>query len=166
MGVTKVQLGVQAFDEEILRKINRGHSLNEVAEATRMCRNAGIKICYHFMPNLPGSNPEKDKEMAKIMFADSRFQPDYLKVYPAMVIPGTELQKMWERGEYKSYGDEELKEVLKEVKKLTPVWCRIDRLVRDISKKWVSSGTVRTNMRQILQEELKKDGLSCSCIRC
>ncbi len=166
MGVTKVQLGVQAFDEEILKKINRGHSLDEVAEATRMCRNAGVKICYHFMPNLPGSTPEKDIEMAKIMFNDPRFEPDYLKVYPAMVIPTTELHKMWERGEYQSYADEDLKRVLKEVKRLTPRWCRIDRLVRDISKQWVSSGTLRTNLRQILQAELKKEGKKCLCIRC
>lgn len=166
MGVTKVQLGVQAFDEKILKKIERGHSLETVAEATRMCRNAGLKICYHFMPNLPGSSPEKDIEMAKIMFMDSRFGPDYLKVYPAMVIPTTELHKMWERGEYVSYGDEELKRVLMAVKALTPKWCRIDRLVRDISKKWVSSGSLVTNMRQLIQEELKKTGVKCQCIRC
>jgi len=165
-GVTKVQLGVQAFDEKILKKIERGHSLETVAEATRMCRNAGLKICYHFMPNLPGSNPEKDKEMAKEMFASPSFQPDYLKVYPVMVIPTTELYRMWKRGEYVSYGDNELKNVLKEVKKLTPKWCRIDRLVRDISKKWVSSGSLVTNMRQLLQEELKKEGKKCLCIRC
>jgi elongator complex protein 3 len=175
MGVTKVQLGVQAFDEQILKKINRGHGLDEVAEATRMCRNAGIKICYHFMPNLPGSTPEKDIEMAKIMFTDPRFEPDYLKVYPAMVIPTTELHEMWKRGEYQSYSDEDLKKVLKEVKRLTPRWCRIDRLVRDISKQWVSSGTMRTNLRQILQEELKtqkiknsknQNAVGCRCIRC
>ena len=166
MGVTKVQLGVQAFDEQILKKINRGHSLVEVAEATRFCRNAGIKICYHFMPNLPGSTPENDIEMAKIMFTDPCFQPDYLKVYPAMVIEGTELFQMWKRGEYESFSDIELKMVLKKIKKMTPRWCRIDRLVRDISKQWVSSGTLRTNLRQLLQEDLKKDGTKCECIRC
>ena len=166
MGVTKVQLGIQAFDEQILQKINRGHSLAEVAGSTRLCRNAGIKICYHFMPNLPGSTPEKDIEMAKIMFTDPRFQPDYLKVYPAVVIEGTELFQMWKRGEYESYSYEDLKNVLKEVKKNTTRWCRIDRLVRDISKQWVSSGTLRTNLRQLLQEELKKEGKKCECIRC
>jgi elongator complex protein 3 len=166
LGVTKVQLGVQAFDEEILKKIKRGHSLDEVAEATRMCRNAGLKICYHLMPNLPSSNPRKDMEMAKIMFTDSRFGPDYLKVYPAMTIAGTEMYEMWKRGEYVPYGEEELIKVLKEIKAQTPTWCRIDRLIRDISKKWVSAGTARTNLRQVLQEELKKEGKKCRCIRC
>jgi len=73
---------------------------------------------------------------------------------------------MWERGEYKSYEEGELKKVLKAIKKQTPRWCRIDRLIRDISKKWVSTGTMQTNLRQILLEELKKDGVVCKCIRC
>lgn len=166
LGVTKVQLGVQAFDEEILKKIKRGHSLDEVAEATRMCRNAGLKICYHLMPNLPGSNPEKDIEMAKMMFNDLRFGPDYLKVYPAMTIKGTEMYEMWKRGEYLPYEEIDLIKVLKEIKAQTPVWCRIDRLIRDISKKWVSAGTTRTNLRQILQQELLEEGKKCRCIRC
>ncbi len=166
MGVTKVQMGVQALDEQILSIIKRGHSLERVAEATRMCRDAGLKICYHFMPNLPGSSPEKDNEMAKLMFEDSRFGPDYLKVYPAMTIPGSEMYEMWKRGEYRPYDESKLIEVLKEVKTLTPVYCRIDRLVRDISKKWVAVGTQRTNLRQVLQKQLKEEGRSCKCIRC
>lgn len=166
LGVTKVQLGVQSFDEGILKKIKRGHSLDEVAEATRMCRNAGLKICYHLMPNLPGSNPKKDVEMAKMMFEDPRFGPDYLKVYPAMTIKGTEMYEMWKREEYLPYEEVELIKVLKEIKAQTPVWCRIDRLIRDISKKWVSAGTARTNLRQILQEELLEEGKKCKCIRC
>jgi len=166
LGVTKVQLGVQAFDEKILKKIKRGHGLDEVAEATRMCRNAGLKICYHFMPNLPGSNPKKDIEMARMMFADPRFGPDYLKVYPAMTIAGTEMYEMWKRGEYVPYSEGELIKILKEIKASTPVWCRIDRLIRDISKKWVAAGTARTNLRQVLQAELLKEGKKCRCIRC
>ena len=166
LGVTKVQLGVQALDGGILKKIKRGHDLNEVAEATRMCRNAGLKICYHLMPNLPGSNPKKDVEMVKMMFDDPRFGPDYLKVYPAMTIKGTEMYEMWKRGEYLPYEEVELIKVLKEIKAQTPVWCRIDRLIRDISKKWVSAGTARTNLRQILQQELLEEGKKCKCIRC
>lgn len=159
LGVTKVQLGVQALDEQILKIIKREHSLDEVAQATRLCRDAGLKICYHLMPNLPGSSPEKDIEMAKLMFTDPRFGPDYLKIYPAMTIKGTEMYEMWQKGDYVPYGEEELIKVLKEIKANTPVWCRIDRLIRDISKKWVSAGAARTNLRQVL-------GKNCRCIRC
>ncbi|MBU1200417.1 tRNA uridine(34) 5-carboxymethylaminomethyl modification radical SAM/GNAT enzyme Elp3 [Patescibacteria group bacterium] len=166
LGVTKIQLGVQAFDEKILKKINRGHSLKPVAQATKLLKNAGFKICYHFMPNLPSSTPKKDLSMAKIMFQDPRFKPDYLKVYPVQVIPGTKLHTLFKAGKFKTYPDDVLKQVLKNIKKITPPWIRIDRLVRDISKQWISSGTLKTNIRQIILLELARENKTCQCIRC
>jgi len=166
LGVTKLQVGVQALDETILKNIKRGHSLKAMAEATELLKNAGFKVCYHFMPNLPGSNPKKDVEMARLMYEDPRFKPDFLKIYPVQVIPKTELFRQWERGEYQPYGDPLLKDVLKSIKKITPRWVRIDRLIRDISKKWVSAGTKATNMRQVIQQELVAEGAPCQCIRC
>ncbi len=166
LGVTKVQVGVQAFDETILARIKRGHTLDAVGEATRLLKDAGIKVCYHYMPNLPGSNPELDLQMAKMMYEDPRFKPDFVKIYPAQVIPGTEMYQEWQRGEFAPYDDELLKDVLKGIKKITPPFVRIDRLVRDISKKWVAAGTKATNMRQYIQLEMKEEGWSCQCIRC
>jgi elongator complex protein 3 len=166
LGVTKVQVGVQAFDEAILQRIKRGHTLDRVGQATRLLKDAGIKVCYHFMPNLPGSNPELDVQMAHLMYEDPRFKPDFVKIYPAQVIPGTEMYREWERGEFVPYDDELLKETLKTIKKITPRFVRIDRLVRDISKKWVAAGTQATNMRQYIQEEMKAEGWQCQCIRC
>ena len=166
LGVTKLQLGVQALDEKILKKIKRGHSLEPVATSTRLLKNSGFKICYHFMPNLPGSTPKKDISMAAMMFEDKRFKPDYLKIYPVQVIPTTELHTLFKAGKFKTYTDKSLKNVLKSIKEITPPWVRIDRLVRDISRQWVSSGTLKTNIRQIIQQELKEEGKTCQCIRC
>lgn len=166
LGVTKIQVGVQAFDETILKRIKRGHTLDRVGEATQLLKDSGIKVCYHFMPNLPGSTPELDRQMAKMMYEDPRFKPDFVKIYPAQVIAGTEMYREWQRGEFAPYDDELLKEVLKDIKKMTPPFVRIDRLVRDISKKWVSAGTKATNMRQYIQAEMKQEGWSCQCIRC
>lgn len=104
--------------------------------------------------------------MARMMYEDPRFQPDFVKIYPAQVIAGTELFREWERGEYRPYSDEELLPVLRSIKLLTPPTVRIDRLVRDISKKWVSAGTKATNMRQYILKQLAEEGLSCHCIRC
>lgn len=166
LGVTKVQVGVQAFNETILKRIKRGHTLDKVGEATRLLKDAGIKVCYHFMPNLPGSTPDLDRRMAKMMYEDSRFKPDFVKIYPAQVIAGTEMYLEWKRGEFEPYDDNLLKEVLKDIKKITPPYVRIDRLVRDISKKWVAAGTKATNMRQYIQAEMKDEGWRCKCIRC
>ncbi len=166
LGVTKLQVGVQAFDETILKRIKRGHGLKEVEDATRLLRDSGFKICYHFMPNLPGSTPELDLAMARLMYEDPRFKPDFVKIYPAQVIPRTQLYREWKRGEFKTYSDRIMINLLKQIKLATPSWVRIDRLVRDISKKWVASGTHHSNMRQMIQDELKKEGKSCQCIRC
>lgn len=166
LGVTKVQLGVQALDEKILKTIKRGHSIKPIAKATQLLKNAGFKVCYHFMPNLPGSTPKKDICMAKQMFEDPQFKPDYLKVYPVQVIPNTQLHQLFKQGKFKTYSDQTLKIVLKGIKAITPPWVRIDRLVRDISKQWVSSGTMQTNIRQVIQQELIKENKLCQCIRC
>ena len=166
LGVTKVQLGVQAIDDEIAKITKRGHGIKEVREATRMLRNAGIKICYHIMPNLPGSNPEKDIEMNRLIYSDPGLKPDYVKIYPCMVIPQTALHKMWIKGEFKPYDDETLKRVLKEISADTPEYVRIDRLVRDISRKWVADGSIKSNMRQEVEKELIEEGRPCRCVRC
>jgi elongator complex protein 3 len=166
LGVTKIQLGVQALDSKILRKVKRGHSIRPIVKATKLLRNSGFKICFHFMPNLPGSNPKKDVDMAKIMYSDPRFKPDFVKIYPTQVIPNTELYRQWKKNLFNSYNDQKLKQVLTEIKLITPRWVRIDRLVRDISKQWVAGGTMKTNLRQIIADELKSKSINCQCIRC
>ena len=165
-GVTKVQMGVQALDEKILKKINRGHSLEAVVKATKTLRNTGFKINYHFMPNLPGSNPDKDIQMAKLMFSDPRFKPDTLKIYPCIVLPNTELEKLYQQGKYQSYSDDTLADTLIKIKQQVPPYCRIDRLVRDITKNWTVSGTKKTNMRQLVHQQMRKQNIICQCIRC
>jgi elongator complex protein 3 len=166
LGVTKLQVGVQALDEEILKRVKRGHSMEAVADSTQLLRDAGFKICYHFMPNLPGSTPDKDIEMCKMMYEDPRFKPDFVKIYPCMVIPGTSLHREWLRGEYKPYEESDLKYALKEIARMTPRWVRVDRFIRDISKKWVSAGTLKTNLREEIERELQTEGNPCMCIRC
>lgn len=166
LGVTKVQLGVQAVDDKVSRITKRGHGIKEVREATRLLRNAGVKICYHIMPNLPGSNPKKDIQMNRKIYSDIGLRPDYVKIYPCMVIPQTALHRMWLKGEFIPYDDETLKLVLKEMSADTPEYVRIDRLVRDISKQWVASGSIKSNMRQEVEKELIEEGRPCKCVRC
>ena len=104
--------------------------------------------------------------MAKLIYTDPRFMPDYVKLYPCMVIKGTALYRLWQKGQFKTYDDETLKKVLKEISAITPEWVRVDRLIRDISKGWVGAGSVKTNMRQEVERELIAEGRPCRCIRC
>lgn len=166
LGVTRIQVGVQSFDPKVLKLIKRDHGIRAIATATRLLKDAGFKICYHLMPNLPGSTPKLDIDMAKIMYQDKRFKPDTVKIYPCQVIPHTQLHRQFLEGKFKTYPDDVMFKVLEKIKLLTPPWARIDRLVRDISKGWVESGTIKTNMRQMIKDKLKKEGKSCKCIRC
>jgi len=166
LGATRVELGVQTVFDDILKSNNRGEKVQDTVNATKLLKNAGFKICYHLMPNLYGSTVGRDKEMFQIVFTDYRFKPDYIKIYPCMVIAGTPLHDLWKCAEYKSYTDQELKEIIKYAKSIVPYWVRIMRTIRDIPAPNIASGSVLSNMRQVIHEEMVKDGLVCKCIRC
>jgi len=165
-GVTKVQLGVQSIDEKVLKTIQRGHSNDEIVKATKMLRNSGFKINYHLMPNLPGATPKSDISGIKEIFANQNYRPDTLKIYPTIVLPNTKLYEMYQNGEYKPWSDGVLMNTLTRMKQYVPRYCRIDRLVRDITKKWTMAGTKQTNMRDVVKRYMKQNKLICNCIRC
>jgi elongator complex protein 3 len=166
LGVTAVELGVQIIDEKILKGVKRGHGVESITVATKLLKNAGFKICYQMMPNLPGSNIKKDLEIFKTLFNDPRFKPDHLKIYPTVTIKNTILYDMWKRGEYTPYSDKDLKSLMKRVKALIPKYVRIQRLIRDIPAQEIEAGTTLSNMRELIAKESKKEGWSCQCIRC
>ena len=166
LGVTKVALGVQSVFDEVLARSNRGHKVEETARATKLLRQAGFKICYHLMPNLPGSSLEKDFQMFQIVFENPYFRPDFLKIYPTVVLPKTELYSWWQRGEFIPYRLEELVELLVRVKEILPPWVRIERLGRDIPRGDIAAGYRESHLRQIVKKEAKRRGIICQCIRC
>ncbi len=163
MGVTRVEIGVQALDDEILLLTKRGHNLMDVVEATADLKDLAFKVGYHMMPNLPGSSPEKDLEMLLTLFDDERFRPDQLKIYPTLVLPNTELERMWRNGEYTPYQEEELVKVLTEFMKKIPPYVRITRIQREIPSRIVLDGLRTSRLRQVVEERI---GYTCRCIRC
>lgn len=165
LGATRVELGVQTVYDDIYKLVNREHTVEDVAEATRIARDAGFAIVYHLMPGL-FSGFERDLEMFKTVFRDERFKPDALKIYPTLVMPGTKLHKMWERGEYEPYPFEKIVELIAGVKKLVPPWMRIQRIQRDIPANLIAEGVKRGDLRALIQEQLRREGARCRCIRC
>jgi len=166
LGITMVELGVQTTYDDILKKCQRGHSLKETVKATKLLKNAGFKIMYQIMPNLPNSNLERDFECFKTIFRDQRLKPDWLKIYPCVVCKKTKLYQIWKKQEYHSYTDKEIIELLIKIKSIMPYWIRIARLFRDIPVKKIESGSKFSNLRQIIQKEMKKTEKTCNCIRC
>lgn len=165
LGVTKVEMGVQTTDDKVQELTRRGHDLQSVQNATKLLKDAGFKVGYHMMPNLEGSTIELDKGMIGELFEDDKYQPDYLKLYPCVVIPGTMLARRFRKGLYKPYDDETLFGVLYENMKSVPEWCRIDRVARDIPADEIEAGFKVSNIRQLLEERLDKEGVPCRDIR-
>ena len=166
LGATRVELGVQILDDEILESVDRGHGVQEVIDGTRRCREHGLKICYHIMPGLPGSSPEKDLECFRRVFVDSDFRPDMLKFYPTLVVDGTKVKEWWENGEYTPLDTDEAVDLLCRMKELVPEYVRIQRIQRDIPVPQITAGILKSNIRQLVADEMERRGTACRCIRC
>lgn len=165
-GVTRIELGVQTTNEDVLRDVRRGHGVREVQEATRRAKNGGLKVCYHLMPGLPGMTPQDDIDSFKEVFENPVYRPDMLKIYPTAVVKGTELYERWERGEFEPYDTETVVELIAKIKSLVPPWVRIQRIQRDIPIPLTEEGVRMGNLRELARELLHKQGKRCSCIRC
>jgi elongator complex protein 3 len=166
LGATRVELGVQTLSDEIYKLVDRGHTVEDVVEATRIARDAGFSVIFHMMPNLPGSDYGKDLEMFKMLFEDERFKPDALKIYPTLVMEGTKLHELWLQGKYKPYPFEKVVDLIAEVKKIVPKWIRIQRIQRDIPSNLIIDGVKRGDLRRLVQEKLREQGARCRCMRC
>jgi len=166
LGVTRVQLGVQSLDERILALNRRGHTVADTRAAVRRLRLAGFKITLHWMPNLLGATPESDYEDFQRLWDDPALRPDELKIYPCLLLEGTDLHELWQAGEYRPYDEETLIRLLLDCKPLIPPYCRVNRLMRDIPAPDIAAGVARSNLRQVVQQRLAEAGRSCRCIRC
>lgn len=195
-GVTRMQIGVQHYDDEILEKNKRSLKTKRIAStndmmdekslsitdytisAIRMLKQCGFKVVVHLMPDMYGSTPEKDLWMFNQAITRKEFQFDDLKMYPTAVcksesneiIVTSELARMYADGTYVPYAEKDLRlliNVLKYYKMNCPPWVRIQRLVRDIPGTSIEAGyDKRSNLRQMIQDIMKKEGTQCQCIRC
>lgn len=158
LGATKIQLGIQSLQDEVLKKNKRGHDVATTQRAIKLLRQAGFKIHGHWMPNLYGSNVEQDKKDYKRMFVQPDFRPDELKIYPCSLLESAELMEVYQAGQWQPYSHDELLEVLSYVLTHTPQYCRLTRVVRDIPSPEIVAGNKKTNFRQIASQALKKAG--------
>jgi elongator complex protein 3 len=166
LGCTRAELGIQTIYDSILKKSERGHTVKDSINATKLLKDTGFKINYHLMPGLPGSDAEKDAKMFKTLFSNQDFKPDMLKIYPCMVIKGTKLHKLFKEKKYTPLKTEEAAELIIKLKKIVPKYVRIMRVQRDIPTAATEAGAGMTNLRQHISEIMKKRGIKCRCIRC
>src|SRR5215216_5767610 len=164
LGVTKVQMGAQSLDDHILEINKRGHDVECTRGATALLRAAGFKIVLHWMPNLLGATPESDREDFARLWTD--FCPDEIKIYPNQLLANAELYEYWQRGEFHPYTTEQLIDLIADIKPTIPRYCRVNRVIRDIPSTNVVEGNRRTSLRQDVQDEMKRRGTQCQCVRC
>ncbi len=158
LGCTKVQLGFQSLNDDVLKANKRGHTVAAIRRSVRLFRDAGFKIHAHWMPNLYGSSPNADIEDYKRLFDDPDFRPDELKIYPCSLIETAELMRYYQAGLWQPYSRAELLHVLTECLALTPEYCRLTRVIRDIPSTDIVVGNKTTNLRQIAEIELAQRG--------
>jgi elongator complex protein 3 len=155
-GCTRVELGVQCLDDEICMKINRHQTLKQVESATELLKNAGYKVGFHLMLGLPFSNQKKDLAMFVKLFEDEKFKPDQLKIYPCQVIKGAKLENLYKKGKYKPYSEKQIKELIIQIFKIIPNYCRVMRIMREIHPDFLIAGTHRIDLRKDIEQEITK----------
>ena len=166
-GVTRIQLGAQHVDNSILKKVNRGHTIEQLLWAMQYLLDNCFKIDIHIMPDLPGATPEIDKAMFDYVY--SVVCPDQMKVYPCQTIPWTVIEKWYKNGTYVPYFDKDpnlLIDVVRYSMETCPNWIRMPRVIRDIPcSVYVEGGNNIGNMRQVVDNLLDGEGLYSKEIR-
>ena len=164
-GATRVELGIQSIYEDVLEKVERGHTVKDSIEATRILKDSGFKIVYHIMPGLPGSDWDRDIEMIKEVFSNPDFMPDMLKIYPTLVVKGTKLYEWWKQGKYHALSDEEAIELISEMYRYIPKWVRVMRVQRDMPAKYIEAGPKKGNLRELVEKRCKEKSIPIREIR-
>ncbi len=166
LGCTRVELGVQSVYPEVLKKIDRGHRVSDTIKSLEILKDLGFKINAHYMLGLPKTTLKKDLAGLKKLFSNQSFRPDMLKIYPCLVMPGTELEKLFHAKKFKPLLTKNAVKILGEFKRFVPKYVRIMRVQRDIPTKKIIKGVDKTNLRQDVFEYIKTKNIICNCIRC
>ncbi|WP_435346895.1 tRNA uridine(34) 5-carboxymethylaminomethyl modification radical SAM/GNAT enzyme Elp3 [Haloarchaeobius sp. HRN-SO-5] len=166
LGGTKVEVGVQTTFERINREMHRGHGVQASIDANRRLRDSAFKVGFHMMPGQPGMSREMCLEDFRRIFEEEHWKPDYLKIYPTLVVRGTRVYDSWYRDEYEPLTNEEAAELVAEVKSMVPKYTRLQRVQRDIPADFIDAGVWKSNLRQLAWERMEEHGWTCDCIRC
>lgn len=95
--VKTIELGAQSMDEGVLIKSGRGHTVQDIVDGSKLIREAGFNLGLQVMLGLPGDTQEKCIETAEQIVA---LQPQDIRIYPTLVIKGTELAELFKTGKY------------------------------------------------------------------
>ena len=165
LGCTKIQMGIQSVNADILKQNNRAITLKKIKESFALLRVFGFKIHAHFMINLFGATCENDKQDYLEFSTNKAYLPDEVKLYPCVLVEGTKLCKHFNDGSWKPYTHKELLDVLTFDTLVTPPFTRISRMIRDISAHDIVAGNKKANLRQLVENQLSEHNATVTEIR-
>lgn len=165
VGGTKVEIGVQTTYDQINRDMHRGHGVEASKNANKWLRDSGFKIGFHMMPGQPGMTKDMCLNDFERIFNDPKWRPDYLKIYPTLVVEHTRVYDMWKRDEFEPLSNEEAAELVSEIMSKIPPYVRLTRVQRDIPAQNIEAGVWKSNLRQLASNRLEEKGKSCDDIR-
>ena len=113
--VKTIELGVQSSNDYILKRSNRGHTFEEVIKAAKMIRFYGFKLGFQMMVGLPESTRIDEINTAKALI---KLKPKLIRIYPVLVIKGTQLEKEFKSGKYQPLSVVQAVETCKELVKM------------------------------------------------
>ena len=151
LGVTRMQIGIQHTSNRILKKVNRGHTIEDSMKAIRILNDSGLKIIAHLMPDLPFVTKEEDIEMFNEILYNQLLLCDEYKVYPCVATDHTVIKKWAEQGKYKHQVDVDpnyLQEVIGDFMKKVKPWVRVPRIIRDIPNDYIHYGNKEGHLRE------------------
>lgn len=158
LGVTKVQIGIQTLDDEILALNNRYARVEDTKHALALLRLFGFKSHVHMMANLLGATREGDLQHYRELVSDPCFLPDEIKLYPCALVDSARLKDYYQKGTWTPYEEENLIELLAQCVRLTPPFTRISRMIRDIPSDEILCGSKKTNLRQLVENHVGEEG--------
>ncbi len=110
-----IELGVQSFDNQVLSNANRGHSAEQTLDACRLIQESGFSLGIQLMIGLPGDSKETAIRSARMTVA---IHPDLIRIYPTVVLEGSQLAEMYRDGSYCPLTTDEAVDIAKEMVRL------------------------------------------------
>jgi len=195
IGATRIQLGVQHINDDILRFNNRGCYNKHTIQSIKMLKDNGFKISIHIMLDMPKPEHitqsemiELDKSMLKKINNCSDYKVDHIKIYPCVVTQHTTIKTWYDQGLYKPYGETKkieqkkwknmsslekrnfrfsnpLYQIIYDFMRNIHPSIRIERIIRDIPTNEIYGGTTDSGMRSEIDQDMKIIGDRSNDIR-
>jgi len=164
LGVTKIEIGVQSVNEDVLSFNKRGHDINSIKNATSIIKDKGLKVGYHLLYGMPSASIKIDIDSTREIFTNPSYLPDHVKLYFCEMFKRefmtSEIVRLYDSQSWKPYDYEHRAELLNEITPLIPRYTRISRIGRKLTRHDLEVDLIET------PSGIHDRKFGCKCIRC